>query len=190
MPYILNEPFSLNTLHKRAGGSNETTCSLNDTDIRALRHTGSSANESTSSFEQFAVSAIHTFTVTSGSTSAGAIGFSEDTSPTFGSISPDPANVHSIYNPWKIIELFYFSGLNTEPIYLTLEKTNIGDNASNSGWEHLVIDGNSYFRASADEYNGTSDMRWKWFTDPAGGASQVGFNPFGSSGDSITVKIA
>jgi len=193
MPFVENETVSLNDLHIAAGGTSETTCSLNDTDIKALRHTGSSESESTASFDQFGVTAVHTFTITTGTTSAGAAGFSAQTSPTFGSISPDPANVNDIYGSWKIDECFWFSGLSAEPIYITLKKTAIGDNASNSGWEHLVIDGNSYFRASADAYNNTgvsSDMQWVWHTDPSNASAQLGYNPFGSSGDSITVKIA
>ena len=191
MPFVENETVSLNDLHIAAGGTSGTTCSLNDTDIKGIRP--GSPGSGAVHFDQFGVTATHTFTITTGTTSAGAAGFSEQTNPTFGSISPDRATVHTIYNPWKIAEVFYFSGLNTEPIYLTLDKTNQGDNASNSGWQHLVINGNSYFRASATSYNNTgpsADMQWIWHTDPAGSSAQLGLNPFGSSGDSITIKIA
>lgn len=191
MPFVENETVSLNDLHIAAGGTSGTTCSLNDTDIKGIRP--GSPGTGAVHFDQFGVTATHTFTITTGTTAGGAAGFSEQTNPTFGSISPDPANVHDIYNPWKIAELFYFSGLSAEPIYLTLDKTNQGDNASNSGWQHLVINGNSYFRAQADAYNNTgasADMQWVWHTDPSNSSAQVGFNPFGSSGDSITIKIA
>ena len=190
MPYVENEPLDLNTLHKRAGGTSETTVSMNDLDIMDLRVGSPPATPI--SFDEFAVSPQHTFTITTGVFANSAYGYSDDDA-TFGSISPDPANVHNIYDPWKIVELYYFSGLSNEPIYLTLTQTASGDDASNSGWEHLVINGNSYFRAEADDYNNTgasSDMQWVWNTDPLNASATLGVNPFGSSGDSITVKIA
>ena len=190
MPFVENETVSLNDLHIAAGGTSETTCSLNDTDIKGIRP--GSPGTGAVHFDQFGVTATHTFTVTNGTSSGGGVGFSENLG-TFGSISPDPANVHDLFNPWKIVDLFYFSGLSEEPIYLTFEKTFTGDDASNSGWEHLVINGYSYFRAQADSYNNTgpsSDMQWVWHTDPLNASAQLGFNPFGSSGDSVTIKIA
>ena len=192
MPYTLNEPFSLNTLHKRAGGSNETTCSLNDTDIRALRHTGSSEDESESSFSQFAVSAVHTFTVTA-ATSGTTLGYVDDSGTNVGSISPDPPNVESIYSAWAIDVLAKINGLDTEPIYLRMDKyTHGGDNAANSGWEHLTIGDTQFFRAEADAYNETNSsltMLWEWETDPANTIQTVGPNPFNMSG-TTTVKIS
>lgn len=191
MPFVENETISLNDLHRAAGGTSETTCSLNDTDIKNLRP--GSPGTGAVHFDQFGVAATYTFTITTGTSSAGAAGFSDNANPTFGSISPDPANVNDIYTAWQIDELFYFSGLSAEPIYLTLGKIAQGDSASNSGWQHLVINGNSYFRASADQYNNTgpsNDMQWVWHTDPLNASAQLGYNPFGSSGDSITVKIA
>jgi hypothetical protein len=195
MPYILNEPFSLNTLHKRAGGSNETTCSLNDSDIRALRQTGSSESGSTSSFEQFAVSAVYTFTVTAVAGGSGnvTIGYLDDGSTTIGSISPDPAIVENIYSAWQIDTLAKLDGLSAEPLYLRMDKyTNGGDNAANSGWEHITIGTTSFFRAEADTYdepNSAVNMVWQWNLDPTNHVSTLGENPFNMSG-TTTVKIA
>ena len=190
MPYILNEPFSLNTLHKRAGGSSETTCSLNDTDIRALRHTATGGSATESSFEQFAVSAVHTFTVTA--VDSGTFkGYLDDGSTTVGSISPDPPTVNSIYAGWKIESLVKFDGTNVEPITLKLSEVSSGASASDSGWEHLKIGDTHFYRYEADSYGeagGATTMTWQWYADPDGGADTVGPNPFNMSG-TTAVKI-
>lgn len=194
MTYVENEQLDLNTLHKRAGGTSETTCSLNDTDIRALRHTATGGNATESSFDQFGDSPVYTFTVTAaaGGTDNLTKGYNDDGSFILGSISPDPPVVDDIYTGWKIETIAKLDGLSTEPIYLVLKKFIQGDAASNSGWEHLVIGDTSFYREEADAYgvvdNGL-EMVWQWFTDPSGAAATLGANPFNMSGNT-TIKIA
>lgn len=195
MPYILEKQLDLNTLHKRAGGTGGTTCSLNDTDIRALRHTATGGSATESSFDQFAVSAVHTWTVNTGISASitGWVDGSTTSGDDIGSISPNPANVDSIYNGWDVLQNFYFQGFTNEPIYLYL--TGSGATASDSGWEHMVIEGavrdvHCYREEATLTSIQSSAMQWTWDQDPSSQSGQQGYNPFGSSGDNITVKIA
>lgn len=194
MPYLQDTTLDLNTLHKRAGGTSGTTCSLNDSDIKALRVTGSSSSGSTSSFDQFAVTPVYTFTVTAAAGGSGNLtkGYVDDGSTTIGSISPDPALVENIYSAWQIDTLAKLDGLSAEPLYLRMDKYNIGDSASNSGWEHMTIGTTSFFRSEADSYdepNSGVNMVWQWNLDPTSHVNTLGANPFQMSG-TTTVKIA
>lgn len=65
---------NLNTIHERAGGTSETTCSLNDTDIKNLKFsgTGSALGDHTASLaESYVVGNV------SGGTAGGFYGYSE-----------------------------------------------------------------------------------------------------------------
>lgn len=192
MPYILEKQLDLNTLHKRAGGTSGTTCSLNDTDIRALRHTATGGSATESSFDQFAVSAVHTWTVTTG-VSPSVTGWVKGTNGAsdIGSISP--SDLDDVYNGWDIVQNFFFQGFTNEPIYLRLEGS--GATPSDSGWEHMVIEGAvkdvHCYRAEADLTSIQSTfMQWNWDQDPTQSSGVQAYNPFGSSGDTITVKLS
>ena len=192
MPYILEKQLDLNTLHKRAGGTSGTTCSLNDTDIRSLRHTATGGSATESSFDQFAVSAVHTWTVTTGVT-ASVTGWVKGTGGNADVGSVSPSDLDSVYNGWDIVQNFFFQGFTNEPIYLRLEGS--GATPSDSGWEHMVIEGAvkdvHCYRAEADLTSIQSTfMQWSWDQDPNQQSGQQGYNPFGSSGDTITVKLS
>lgn len=94
-------PISLNEIHIEAGGSNFTTASLNDSDIRDLIDKASGATMSFS--EWYGASAVTSLTVTKGN-SGTVYGYQGGygTSSTYGSISPSPysvngANLGAIY---------------------------------------------------------------------------------------------
>jgi len=181
-PFITTKTLDLNNLHKLTGASSETTCSLNDTDIRAYSGSIDSGGQVQKSFRYYQNTATYSYSVTPAGNLSVSYGYNsgDDGNNAFGSISPDPPVITDIYGSWKVTQVLWIPGLNDTPIYLRLDKTNIGDSASNSGWEQLVINNTSLFRNEGvyqNQDNGNT-MLWVW-DDIA--------NPFASSGNTTVL---
>lgn len=128
---------SLNEIHIEAGGSNFTTASLNDTDIRGLINKASGATMSFS--EWYGASAVVSLTVTKGN-SGTVYGYQGGygTSTTYGSISPsdftvDDATLGAIYYTEFTIKgqttrifFVFLTGHRIKEYFTSLSETSIG----------------------------------------------------------------
>jgi hypothetical protein len=176
---------NLNTLHKRAGGTSETTCSLNDTDIKDLKFSGAGTalgDHKTSLAESYVVGNV------SGGSSGGFYGYSE------GATGLDDITttfiLDRIYTGWDWTVLMW---ANTNPGYFILradEDTSASnpDSASNSGWEVLIVGTTEFYRQDATYSNpgGSDAMQWLWTT-----ANSIydGVNPYPTNGNDEIIRF-
>lgn len=178
------DPIDLNTLHRRAGGGvvNETTVSIDDADVLALRVSGSSTPYP---FDDWYQTAEHTYTITNTTGGLnGNYGYYDGVSE-LDNISPDPASIGNIYAEWEFERLWWATS--SQIIMLLHEESGATNPAatSNSGWEALKIHNTTVYRGDASYNDAGGTMGWNWGTDDTG---FDGSNPFVTNGDS-TVKI-
>ena len=158
-------------MHVEVGGTSNTTCSLNDSDIRGLIGKASGA---TSSFDQFyGASASYSATMTvgqhivTGQYGSSNHGFNDSSesglfSPTdFGSLTSRDAS--SFSNSGATIEaLFHTTAANLGIRLIISDNTAL----SNSGWSTLTIGSSSLLRTDAIFSQGTGGQNfkgtWQW----------------------------
>lgn len=183
---IYPDPINLNTLHERAGGTSETTCSLNDTDIKDLAHgsaTGLSLSHHRSNLtEGWVVGNV------AGGSAGGFYGYSEgDTDLDDLSMS---AILNRIHTGWDWTVMLW---VNSNPGYFIL-KAEVDsndanpDSASNTGWEVVKVGSTYFYRADATYSNpgGTDAMQWIWNTS---NSSYDGANPYPTNGDDTIIRF-
>ena len=180
------DPVNINTLHERAGGTSETTCSLNDTDIKALAHgsaTGLALGHHRSNLtEGWVVGNV------AGGSPAGFYGYSE------GVEDLDSLSMSAILNPvytgwdWTII-----MWVNASPVgYFVLKAEDTGASnavsASNSGWDVMKVGSTYFYRADATYSNpgGTDAMQWVWNTT---NSIYDGANPYPTNGNDTIIRF-
>jgi len=174
---------NLNTIHERAGGTSETTCSLNDTDIKNLKFsgTGSALGDHTASLaESYVVGNV------SGGTAGGFYGYSEgdtdidDLTTTF--------ILNRIYTGWDWITMLW---VNSSPGYFILRATEDSsasnpDSASNSGWEVVIVGSTEFYRQDASYTIIDGDMQWVWNTQ---NSIYDGANPYPTNGNDTIIRF-
>lgn len=171
---LYSDPVDLNTLHRRAGGSDETTCSFDDTDIKALKVGGDGR-----SAEDYHSTVKESYTIgnVAGGNSAGNYGYANGVTD-LDDIST-LIEVEEIYEGWDVEQLVWVA---STPGLLILKYKDAGSStvsASNSGWEALKI-GDTYFYRDEGSYSVTNgDMTWTW---------GVG-NPYPTDGSDTIIRI-
>ena len=173
MPFY-PDPVDLNTLHRRAAGSDETTCSFDDTDIKALLVTG---NGRSGSHYHSTLKESYSIGNEVGGGPAGNYGYSNGVTD-LDDISSLVIS-QQIYDGWNVEELVW---VNTNPGQLVLRYKDAGSStvsASNSGWEALKV-GDTYFYRNEGAYSTPSgDMTWVWDTS----------NPYPTDGSDTTIRL-
>lgn len=176
------DPIDLNTLHLRAGGTTQTSVSIDDTDILALRVSGSSTPYPLDDWYQ---TAQHTYTITNTTGGFnGNYGYYDGVTE-LDNISPDPASIGNIYTEWEFERLWWSVG--NVLIMLLHEESGATNPAaqSNSGWEALKVNNTTVYRSDGSYSSAGGNMGWNW---DSGDVLYDGSNPFVTNGDS-TVKI-
>lgn len=173
MPFY-PDPVSLNDLHVRAGGTNATTCSFDDTDIKALKISGDGR-----SGEDYHSPLKESYTVgnVAGGNTAGNYGYAN------GVTDLDDITTliisEQIYDGWNVEQLVW---IDSTPGQLILRYKDAGSStvsASNSGWEALKIGDTYYYRNDGSYSTPSGDMTWTWATT----------NPYPTNGNDTTVRI-
>lgn len=191
-PFITSKTLDLDTMHRAlTGASSGTTCSLNDSDIRAYSGSIDPSGQVLKSFRYYQNDATLDFTIDAGGSASTVHGFDSHSSTTIGTTSLQFASVDAIYSGWEMVQLVYSTTISNEPIFFRLQDTGAAGSvsASNDAWEQLVIGDLVLFRVDATYVvQSDGDMLWSWPQDPGNSASQVSTSPFASSG-STTILI-
>ena len=181
---IYPDPVNLNTLHKRAGGTSETTCSLNDTDIKDLAH-GSTSGLSMEHHRSDLTEGWLIVNVAGGS-AAGFYGYSEGVTDIddFSQV----AILNRIYTGWDWTNMLW---INSNPGQFLLKAEDTGASnavsASNSGWEVIKVGDTYFYRADATYTTPTDAMQWLWDTS---NSIYDGANPYPTNGGETIIRIA
>lgn len=172
-PFLSTKTLDLNTIHRVVGGTSQTTCSLNDTDINA--RSGTVSGTTAKSFRHLQSGGVHSYIITPGGSTSSSYGYNDgEVGSAFGSVFQNLTNITNIYGSWEVIQALWFGGMSPPQFYFRLSKYAIGDTASNSGWEQISLGTTSLFRQDANYSVTNSDMVWIW--------NNVSSNPFNTSG--------
>ena len=186
-PFITGKTLDLNTMHMAlTGASSETTCSLNDTDIRVYSGSIDPSGQIQKSFRYYQNTETLNFTITAGGQTTTVHGFDSYSATTIGSISLQFGGIDAIYNGWQVVQLLYAPSLSTEPVYFRLSDSGSSGSASasNDAWEQLVIGDLVLFREHASYgVQSDGDMLWIWNLDPANEPAQMSTTPFATTGN-------
>lgn len=173
MPFY-PDPVDLNTLHQRAGGSDETTCSFYDSDINDLRVTGSGRS---GSHYHSTLKESYTIGNVAGGSSEGNYGYANGVTD-LDDISTLVIS-QQIYDGWDIEQLVW---INASPGQLILRYKDAGSStvsASNSGWEALKVGDTYYYRNEGAYSTPSGDMTWVWNTS----------NPYPTYPSDTTIRL-